>query len=92
MTKRDLVVKIANKMDLTQSIVHSIVEDVLDGITESLASGDKVELRNFGILKVKSRKARVGRNPRTGVTVPIKSKKVICFKPGKILKEKVGKS
>lgn len=92
MTKKDLFVKIANEMNLTQNMVKSIVEKVLDGITESLTSGDKVELRNFGILKVKSRKSRVGRNPRTGVSVPIKSKKVVFFKPGKILKEKVAKS
>ncbi len=92
MTKRNLVVKIAREMNLTQKMVQSIVEGVLDGITEALASGDKIELRNFGILKVKSRKSRVGRNPRTGITVPIEAKKIICFKPGKILKEKVAKS
>jgi nucleoid DNA-binding protein len=92
MTKRDLVVKIANEIGVTQSMVKSVVEGVLDGITDALSSGDKVELRNFGILKVKSRKARVGRNPRTGDTVPIEAKKVVSFKPGKILKQKVEKS
>lgn len=92
MTKRDLVIKIANETDVTQNVVRVVVEKVLEGITDSLASGDKVELRNFGILKVKSRKSRVGRNPRTGKTVPIKAKKVVSFKPGKILKKKVEKS
>lgn len=92
MTKRDLVVKIANETSLTQEVVKSVVEKVLEGITEALASGDKVELRNFGILKVKSRKTRVGRNPRTGETVSIKAKKAVSFKSGKILKKKVEES
>lgn len=92
MTKKDLVIKIANEIDLKQNMVRIVVEKVLEGIIESLASGDKVELRNFGILKVKSRRSRVGRNPKTGVSVPIEAKKVVFFKPGKILKEKVEKS
>ncbi|MEW6097002.1 MAG: HU family DNA-binding protein [bacterium] len=92
MIKRELVVKIAKEMNLTQNVAKSVIEKVLDGITDSLASGEKVELRNFGILKVKSRKSRVGRNPRTGITVPIEAKKVVSFKPGKVLKKKVEKS
>lgn len=92
MTKRDLVVKIANEMNLAQNVVKSVVEKVLEGITDFLASGNKVELRNFGILKVKLRKPRRGRNPRTGENVSIAGKKVVTFKPGRILKKRVEKS
>jgi len=91
MTKRNLVTRIANEMNLSQNVVRLVVEKVLHEITEALASGDKVELRNFGILKVKLRKSRVGRNPRTGIVVPIAARKVVSFKAGKILKEKVEK-
>ena len=89
MTKRDLVVKIAQQTGLTQGDVKNVVEGMLDGITEALAAGDKVELRDFGIFKVKSRKSRVGRNPRTGTVVHIESKRVTTFKPGKVMKERV---
>jgi len=92
MTKKDLVVKIANELNLAQNLVKSVVEKVLDGITDYLSSGEKIELRNFGVLKVKLREARVGRNPRTGKVVPIAQKKVVCFKAGRILKQRVEKS
>lgn len=92
MTKKDLVVNIANEIGVTQSTVKVVVEKVLEGITNALASGDKIEFRNFGVLKVKSRMARVGRNPRTGKVVSIPARKVISFKSGKILKKKVEQS
>lgn len=92
MTKRDLVVKIANELGLTQNMVKSVVEKTLEGITDFLVSNNKVELRNFGILKVKLRKPRLGRNPRTGENVPIAGKKIVTFKPGRILKKRVEKS
>lgn len=91
MTKRDLVIKVATELNLTQKVVKSVIEKVLDEIIESLDAGHKIELRNFGILKVKTRKPRIGRNPRTGVTVPIEAKRAVCFKPGKILKKKLEK-
>ncbi|MDI6794763.1 MAG: HU family DNA-binding protein [bacterium] len=89
MTKRDLVVQIAEQVGLTQSQVKRVVEGVLDGITGALAEGGKVELRDFGIFKVKARKGRMGRNPRSGEEVPIEAKNVATFKPGKALKEAV---
>lgn len=92
MTKRDLVVQIARQTGVTQSKVKLVVEGVLEKITEALASGEKIELRNFGILKVKTKKARVGRNPKTGEIVSIAPKKGVSFRPGKILKKKVEKS
>lgn len=92
MTKRDLVIKIAQQTDLTQNEVKTVIEGILGAIIESLAKGEKVELRDFGVFKVKGRKERVGRNPRTGETVPIGAKKVAYFKSGKLMKEEVEKA
>ncbi len=89
MTKKDIVIKIAEEADIKQIDVKKIVQKTLDCIIDSLASGETVELRNFGVFKVKSRKARRGRNPRTGTEVPVPPKKVAIFKPGLIMKARV---
>ena len=91
MTKKDIVIKIAEETEFKQIDVKSIVQKTLDHIVDSLAKGDTVELRNFGIFKVKSRKSRVGRNPKTGVTVPIPEKRIVSFKPGMVMKKRVMK-
>ena len=90
MTKKDIVLKVADHFDIKQIKVRKIVQMVLGVIVESLAEGRTVELRNFGIFKVKSRKARIGRNPKTGDNVDIPAKKVVAFKAGLEMKKKVG--
>ena len=60
-----------------------IVTVFFDAITARLAAGGRVELRGFGAFSTRSRGARVGRNPRTGDTVPVSAKRVPYFKPGK---------
>ena len=89
MTKKDIVVKIADDTGIKQIEVKKVLQKALDDIIESLARGETVELRNFGIFKVKTRKGRIGRNPRTGESVPIPEKKVVTFKPGLVMKERV---
>lgn len=89
MTKKDIVVKIADETEIKQVDVKKIVQKALDCIIDSLANGETVELRNFGVFKVKSRKARRGRNPRTGTEVPVPPKKVAIFKPGLIMKARI---
>ncbi|MBN1494013.1 MAG: integration host factor subunit beta [Candidatus Omnitrophica bacterium] len=89
MTKKDIVMKVSTETNLTQQDVKKIVQRTIDAITESLERGETVELRNFGVFKVKSRRGRIGRNPRTGEEVPVPEKKVVVFKPGLILKQKV---
>ena len=91
MTKKDIVIKIAEEAELKQIDVKIIVQKTLDHIVEALTKGETVELRNFGIFKVKSRKSRVGRNPKTGVTVPIPEKRIVSFKPGMVMKKRVMK-
>ena len=88
-TKKDIVLKISNETGIKQIDVKRIVQAALDKITEYLAAGQTVELRNFGIFKVKSRRGRLGRNPRTGQEVPVPPKKVVVFKPGLIMKKDV---
>lgn len=89
MTKRDLAVKIAEEAGLTQLATAKVIDKLLAEITESLVRGEVVELRNFGVFKVKQRKERMGRNPRTGEKVPVPPKRVAYFKVGKVLKHKL---
>ena len=90
LTKRDLVVRISAETGLKQTDVLGVVQRTLDYITEALANGDKVELRNFGVFEVKIRKARVGRNPKVPtVDVPIPERAVVKFKAGKEMRAKV---
>ena len=90
MTKRDLVVRISAETGLIQEHVHDVIQKTLDYISESVTRGDKVELRNFGVFEVKVRKARVGRNPnQPDHDVPIPSRMVVKFKPGKEMKDAV---
>ena len=89
MTKKDIVMKIAEETGLKQIDVKKVVQGALDHIVDALAKGQVVELRNFGVFKVKSRKSRIGRNPKTGATVPIPERKVVSFKVGMVMKHKV---
>jgi nucleoid DNA-binding protein len=92
MTKRELVIEVARKLGFTQNDVGRVVQEAFDVVTESLAQGKRLEIRNFGVFEVKTRDARIGRNPRTGEEVPIPEKRVATFKPGKLIKEKVENS
>lgn len=89
MTKKEIVLQISGETGLKQLDVKLVVQRVLDIITEALSRNETVELRNFGIFKIKSRRGRTGRNPRTGATVPVPPKKVAVFKPGLIMKHKI---
>lgn len=84
MIKSELVLRIAEQNPhLYQRDVENIVNAVLDTIVDALARGDRVELRGFGAFSVKKRDARIGRNPRTGETVPVSEKVIPVFKTGK---------
>jgi nucleoid DNA-binding protein len=92
LTKRDLVVRIGEETGKIQFEIHEIIQKTLDYIAEALARGDKVELRNFGVFYVRTRKPRVGRNPkRPDVDVPIPRLAVVKFKPGLLMKQAVAK-
>jgi nucleoid DNA-binding protein len=93
MTKRELVVRIAEETGLIQQDVYQVVQKTLNYITESLADGENVEFRNFGVFEVQVRKPRVGRNPnKPEDVVPIPARKVVKFKAGKIMKARISGS
>lgn len=90
LTKRDLVVRISVETGLGQHQVFEVVQKTLDYITEALGKGDHVEFRNFGVFEIRTRKPRVGRNPGSPdqvVTIP--QRRVVKFKPGKIMRQLV---
>ena len=90
LTKRDLVMRISSETGLVQQQVLDVVQKTLDHIAQSLAKGDKVELRNFGVFEVKTREARVGRNPNAPETdVPIPARSTVKFKAGKEMRAEV---
>ncbi len=90
MTKAELVDKIAEKKPgLTRKQVEIVVNTVLDGIKDALSREDKVEIRGFGSFRIRYRRAKEGRNPKTGETVQVPPKKVPFFKAGKEMREMV---
>lgn len=90
MTKSELTFKLAElNPHLYQSHAEQIVDTIFEEITKALAAGSRVELRGFGAFSVKKRKARLGRNPRTGETVRVDNKSVPFFKIGKKMHERL---
>jgi len=94
-TKRELVLRITDKLglrgvEIRQQDVQLVVQSFIDEITDSLAQGDSVVLRNFGSFEVKEMRAKIGRNPKNpSENVPIPARAVVKFKVGKEMKEKV---
>ncbi len=89
MNKSDLIDAVAAKTGLLKKDTEAIVNAAFDVIADTLASGDKVQLIGFGTFDVRSREARMGRNPQTQEPMEIKASKTASFKPGKPLKDKV---
>ena len=89
MTKADLIESLATKLDFQKSMAERIVNTVFDDIEVALKKGDKVNISGFGTFAVSDRKARQGRNPKTGETIEIPASKSAKFKAGKNLKDKL---
>ena len=89
MTKIDLTDCVTALGDLTRRDSEVIVETMFEAIVGALKAGDKVEVRGFGSFRTRQRNSRTGRNPKTGVSVPVPAKKVPFFKPSKELRELV---
>ena len=89
MTKVELVSAVAEKTGLSKKDTEAAVNATIEAIAACLASGDKVQLVGFGAFEVKSRAARIGRNPKTKETIQIPASKVPVFKAGKALKDTV---
>jgi len=93
MIRSELVQKIADENPhLYLKDVERIVGTIFDEIINAMAAGDRVELRGFGAFSVKKRKARLGRNPRTGEAVDVAEKHVAFFKTGKLLRDRLNRN
>jgi integration host factor subunit beta len=92
MTKSELIEALAMKQtQLTQKDIDSAVKTLLEHMSESLSSGERIEIRGFGSFSLHYRPPRIGRNPKTGESVELPAKNVPHFKPGKELRDRVNK-
>lgn len=89
-TKRDLVDLVASKNgSINKTDVLAIVQSFLDVVSESLANGERIELRDFGVFTPRDRAARKARNPKTGAVVDVPATKTVAFKLGKEFKQRL---
>lgn len=92
MTKNDLIVKLQETLKVyTHKDVAYAVNIVFDSMVEALKRGERIEIRGFGNITVRERKARLGRNPKSGTEVKLEKRKIPFFKTGKELRLKVDK-
>lgn len=90
MTKSELIAALAESTPtLTRKHAELVVNKIFDSMTQALVVGDRIEIRGFGSFHARTRAARVGRNPKTGVSVQVVEKRVPFFKVGKELRERV---
>lgn len=90
MTKAELIERVTEQVNgLTKRQTEVVVNTIFDSIKDAMAKGDKVEIRGFGSFRLRQRRMREGRNPKTGTKVFVPSKRVPFFKAGKELKELV---
>ncbi|MBZ5633257.1 MAG: integration host factor subunit beta [Acidobacteriia bacterium] len=89
MTKQQLIDTVAAATERTRAEVETIVDSLLGEIGKALRSGERVDLRGFGSFSVKDKKARQGRNPKTGETIQIAARRAATFKPSKELSDRL---
>jgi integration host factor subunit beta len=89
MTKADLIEDVSKAAELNRKDSEMIVDVILENIIKSLRMGDKIEIRGFGSFRTRQRRARVGRNPKTGTRVEVGAKTIPYFKPSRELKDLV---
>ena len=87
MTKAELIESVASKVDLPRAVAERAVNTMFDDIVDALKRGEKVNVSGFGTFSVSERKARTGRNPKTGESIEIAASKAAKFKAGKTLKD-----
>jgi integration host factor subunit alpha len=89
LTRMDLSEAVYNAVGLSRNESAQLVETVLQHMSDALASGESVKISSFGTFSVRSKSARVGRNPKTGDEVPIHPRKVLTFRPSHLMKDRV---
>lgn len=89
MTKKDLIVLVAKKANLTNKAANDAVSAMLSGVRDSLKRGEKVVITGFGTFSIRNRAERPGRNPKTGEKITLAARRAPGFTPGKTLKKAV---
>jgi integration host factor subunit beta len=88
-TKKELVARIAERTGVTKVVAKDIIQRFLDEIIRELGRGNRLEFREFGVFEIKGRAARKAQNPRTLEKVEVPAKRVVKFKVGRLMKERV---
>lgn len=88
-TKKELIYRISEKSGQKKIVTKNIIQAFIDEIIDELGQGNRLEFREFGVFELKDRAARKARNPRTGESVQVPAKKVVHFKAGRLMKEKI---
>ncbi len=89
LTRLDLSEAVFREVGLSRNESADLVETVLQHLSEALVKGESVKISSFGTFSVRSKTARMGRNPKTGVEVPINPRRVLTFRPSHLMKERV---
>jgi integration host factor subunit alpha len=89
LTRAELSEHLHERIGLSRAECRSIVESVLENMAQSLATGDLVKIAGFGTFQVRAKTARIGRNPKTGVEVPITPRKVLTFRPSQKMRDQI---
>ncbi|MBF0381307.1 MAG: integration host factor subunit alpha [Magnetococcales bacterium] len=92
MTKVEIVEIVRSKIGVSTKDAAVLVESLFEMIRVSLEKGEDVKLPGFGNFRIRNKRERIGRNPKTGATMPITARKIVTFKPSQILKDRVNKS
>lgn len=87
MTKADLIDEVSRTVEMTRKDSEAIVETIFDSVVKALRANEKIEIRGFGSFRTRQRRARTGRNPKTGDKVEVPAKTIPYFKPSKELKD-----
>ncbi len=91
-TRADLAEAVYAQVGLSRNESSDLVEQLLDEMMEALTTGDNVKISSFGSFSVREKGERIGRNPKTGVEVPISPRKVLVFRASHVLKDKINKA
>ena len=89
LTRMDLGEAVFREVGLSRNESSDLVESVLDHVSDALVGGTHVHISSFGHFSLRDKKARVGRNPKTGEEVPITPRRVLTFRPSHLMKERV---
>ena len=91
-SKRHISERIAQKTGDGRTVVQRVIQQFMNEMTDELVKGNKLEFRDFGVFNVITRKARTGRNPRTGEPVDVPAKRTVSFKMGRLMRERLRQS